>query len=210
MGRDRRKVVLLAGGLLLFGGCKKGENNPIPTWYAKNAAAYYYDLDSAGISRQNFTILEVTQRSTGHLKLREEVQLPTRFHYSSLIDFPQDDFYKHKEGLYCTYTKSCDVGIFSHPSYDYQLTPANPAIGQQMPLYACSEIPYGADTVATVNETITVPAGTFKAFSIAHFNGDRSWWEQGTGLIQYQTFMLVDTGKKYLRVTLKLSQIRDL
>lgn len=202
------QVVLLAGGLLFFGGCKKEEEVIIPGWYQK-AAEYYFDLDSAGKTIQNFSIIAVRIVNPGIIELTERVQYPTRFGYSGLTNLSDLDLFTQKEGLFGEHPNSCGFISLSGSSR-YLLVPANPRTEQQIPIYGCAKTLYGTDTIIATEEMITVPVGTYKTFSIAHYNGDRSWWSQGIGLVQYETDMKVDTGNKYIRVTLKLSQIKEL
>ena len=198
-------LFLLAGGLL-FARCSKGDKgDPGPDWFSNNVE-YIYDLDSAGSVRPEYCKVRTSIDAQGEINLEQSLQDNGYLGvYSKLIDLP--DLVKRKpEGLFITYNATCS---FVPDLKDYLKVPTKPVVGQLIPLYSCGGYHGCDDTVVTVNENITVPAGTFQVFSIVHSNGDRSWWNFEMGIIQYQ-FLLRYTGNKMTTVTLKLRKIRSL
>ncbi len=206
----RHCLFLFTGSMLLFTQCKKPEApDRGPSWYQKEAL-YDFDLETDSVIREHYTQLK-TQLDAGEIiRVYENLQDTSGWNYHRLFRVITDEWHRGAAGIYIAYKKSCSVGIFSNPVGTYLFAPATPYTGQELPLYRCSDEPYATNKVEAVNQIVTVPAGRFTTFSVLHDNGDRSWWNKETGIVQYETDMQVDTSRKYLRVTLKLSQIKEL
>jgi hypothetical protein len=95
----------------------------------------------------------------------------------------------------------------TYRSFDYLAIPAAPAPGMRIPQFRCERDIAGYHQILNADTTITVPAGTYPAFSLRLLNGDRSFWNRDIGMIMYERYEPDSTAQLKLLGTYKLNRV---
>jgi len=191
--------------ILLISSCKKTEQpsqpNPAFKWYT-NGTNFHYDLYTSNGIIKNYETLSVVKNSyTGNLELTESAKTDTI--REAYFEDLEGEYVVKSDGLYAITVSTCEYHIVDYPSFTSQFLPNNPKIGQQIPVYFCQGTVVDTINVLALNQSVTVPYGTFNTYVMQYNYGQKGYWDPNTGLLMYEVF----DNNGNLSATLKLDDI---
>jgi hypothetical protein len=177
--------------LLFICSCKKTEQQSEPNsafkWFA-NGTNFHYDLyTSSGIIKNYETLSVVKNSYTGNLDLTESAQTDT-IGGSLYFEDLQGEYVVKSDGLYAITVATCEYHIVDYPTFTSQFLPNNPKVGQQIPVYFCQGDVVDTINVLALNQSVTVPYGTFNTYVMQYNYGQKGYWDPNTGLVMYERF----------------------
>ena len=166
---------------IAFFSCKKEKKvNPEFKWFA-NGNVFHYDYYTAAGVQKNYSSIAVADSY-----LLMDITDTARISQINL-DNIYGKYVVNLDGLYATAPIDCQEGFFV-ATFNYLYAPNSPAAGQQIPVYYCrNNLDYNI-AISAIDQTVTVPYGTFTTYVMQYKNGDKGYWDNNHGLIMYEVY----------------------
>jgi hypothetical protein len=201
----KTSVLFLFCLVLFISSCRKTQQpsqpNPEFKWFT-NGTTFYYDLYTSSGIKKNYEALSVVKNSyTNNLSLVESIPADTgEFVY---LENLQGQYVVKSDGLYAITVVTCEYHIDQYPTFTSQFLPNNPTVNQQIPVYYCQGDVIDTVNVLALNQTVTIPYGTFNTYVMQYQYGTKGYWDPNTGLIMFEIF----DNNGNLSGTLKLGRV---
>jgi hypothetical protein len=199
------KAFVLFCYIFIICSCRKTQQPSQPNsdfkWFT-NGTTFYYDLYTNNGIQKNYESLSVVLNSyTNNLELSESIPGDTsgQLYFEDL----EGQYVVRSDGLYAITVVTCQYHIDDYPTFTSIFLPNSPTINQQIPVYFCQNTVVNNFSVFALNQSVTVPYGTFNTYVIQYEFGSKGYWDPANGLIMFEIF----DNNGNLSETLKLDKV---
>jgi hypothetical protein len=190
---------------VLFNACKKEKTVITQFKWVANKNTFHYDRYTNKSTQKDFRSFGIFSDNYRGYHFLETFNPDSSVQKSYFYENIYGQYVVKTDGLYKLTPTDCGFEDFLSFTFDALFAPNNPVAGQLVPVYFCKNSLYYNINISAVDQTISVPYGTFKTYIMQFKNGDKGYIDPNNGLIMY---IAVDSLKKTID-TLKLSTVTN-